>query len=487
LGFGKRGDYIDAHVLPAGFVSSVEGQAVLLHGELNAFSVLALINSRLFQFLINMYCGQHKYPGYVHLLPEPAWLSEAMVLATSAAASAYGLKESFESADETSPMFFHQGTSRFWQAEFIERASKARAELHELEMRVNSSIFEAYELSESAKDLILKDTSAEPTTGGVLDQSITKFWSTNLFHFLLGCIYGRWDVRCVNAEQLPQRYDAFAALPSTPPAWLDSSEPESEYPIEIIGFGIMSADESFKNSFSKHLSDVLKYIYAESADEMELVIARQLGFSSLRAYLSDDIGFFADHLEKYSKGRRQAPIYWPISTASGGFTLWIYYPSLTSQTLYTAVNDFVEPKLRQVARDVAALREKGSARSRDDEKAFEALQGLELELIELRDTLLRIAPTYRPNHDDGVQITAAPLWQLFQHKPWQKVLKDTWTKLEKGDYDWAHLAMAYWPDRVRAKCKTDRSLAITHDLEELYEPSSSAVRGKRKKKRGDEG
>jgi hypothetical protein len=42
------------------------------------------------------------------------------------------------------------------------------------------------------------------------------------------------------------------------------------------------------------------------------------------------------------------------------------------------------------------------------------------------------------------------------------VLKDTWTKLEKGDYDWAHLAMAYWPDRVREKCKTDKSLAIAH-------------------------
>jgi hypothetical protein len=135
----------------------------------------------------------------------------------------------------------------------------------------------------------------------------------------------------------------------------------------------------------------------------------------------------------------------------------------------------VEPKLRQVARDAADLREKGSARSRDDEKAFEGLQSLELELIELRDTLLQIAPTYRPNHDDGVQIAAAPLWQLFQHKPWQKVLKDTWTKLEKGDYDWAHIAMAYWPDRVRKKCKHDKSLAIAHDLEAQFNQDNGTI------------
>ena len=46
--------------------------------------------------------------------------------------------------------------------------------------------------------------------------------------------------------------------------------------------------------------------------------------------------------------------------------------------------------------------------------------------------MLRIAPTYRPNHDDGVQITATPLWPLFRHKPWQKTLKETWAKLENG-------------------------------------------------------
>ncbi|MFT2612539.1 hypothetical protein, partial [Escherichia coli] len=80
----------------------------------------------------------------------------------------------------------------------------------------------------------------------------------------------------------------------------------------------------------------------------------------------------------------------------------------------------------------------------------------------------------KPNHDDGVQISACPLWPLFRHKPWQKVLKDTWAKLEKGDYDWAHLAMNYWPERVREKCKTDKSLAIAHGLEDLYiEPEAA--------------
>ena len=169
---------------------------------------------------------------------------------------------------------------------------------------------------------------------------------------------------------------------------------------------------------------------------------------------------------------------------SCSYTLWVYYPSLSSQTLYTAINDFVEPKLKQVGADVTALRNKAAARTRDDEKQFEALQAFELELIELRDTFLKLAPTYKPNHDDGVQISAAPLWPLFRHKPWQKVLKDTWAKLEKGDYDWAHLAMNYWPERVREKCKTDKSLAIAHGLEELYEEPEAKPKKTRKKKAG---
>ena len=115
------------------------------------------------------------------------------------------------------------------------------------------------------------------------------------------------------------------------------------------------------------------------------------------------------------------------------------------------------------------------------EKELEQTQDLELELMELRDTLLEIAKYYKPSHDDGVQITAAPLWQLFRYKPWQKVLNDTWEKLEQGDYDWAHLAMNYWPERVLRKCHQDRSLAIAHDVEDTFwhEVEVPVMRGKK--------
>lgn len=315
--------------------------------------------------------------------------------------------------------------------------------------------------------------------------------------YLMGCVFGRWDIRFATAQRQPESLpDPFAPLPVCPPGMLQNERglPANEhelpegYPLPIAWSGVLVEDEGHFGDVIERVQYALRVIWKERADSIEESTTTQLGAKSLREYLRRSNGFFADHLKRYTKSSRKAPIYWPLSTTSGSYTLWVYYPGLTSQTLYTAINDFVEPKLKQVGDDVTALRNKGSARTRDDEKQFEALQAFELELIELRDTLLKLAPTYKLNHDDGVQISAAPLWPLFRHKPWQKVLKDTWTKLEKGDYDWAHLAMNYWPERVREKCKTDKSLAIAHGLEELYiEPESAPKKTRgRKKSGGDE-
>ena len=111
-----------------------------------------------------------------------------------------------------------------------------------------------------------------------------------------------------------------------------------------------------------------------------------------------------------------------------------------------------ESKLHEVTEQLDVLRTKTS-RSKQEENDLERLLDLEQELKDFRDELLRVAQFWKPNLNDGVQITAAPLWKLFQHKPWQKTLQDTWEKLEKCEYDWAHLAYSLWPDRVRDKCR----------------------------------
>lgn len=466
IGYGKRGYYIDAHVLPKGFISSVEGQAVLLNKQINPFSVLAFFNSRIFQTLINLYCGQHKYPGYVHLLPTPDWESEQMKIAARIAEKIYFKKFAFEASDETSPYFFYENTEKFWSINYIEKMVAEKEEVHLLESKVNDLIEESYQLNEAAIQYVEKYSEKEPSTGGVIDSDPTRFWANNLFHYIIGCVFGRWDIRLTKTNKdLPKYSNPFIEIPHFPPAYLNANDDLDNYPLDINFKGVYSSDYSSGGDLLIQIEKAFCVVFTDAAEEIEAKVCEALGWDSLKQGLTQ---FFSEHMLKYSKGRKQAPIYWPLSTSSGSYTLWLYYPGLTNQTLYTSVNDFLDPKIKQVARDAANLRNKGSKRSSADEKQLDKLQTLERELIELRDILLKIAPNYNPNQDDGVQITAAPLWQLFRHKNWQKVLKDTWTKLEKGDYDWSHMAMNYWPGRVREKCKVDKSVAIAHGLEELY-------------------
>jgi len=260
--------------------------------------------------------------------------------------------------------------------------------------------------------------------------------------------------------------------------------PES-YPLLISWRGILVDDEGHKEDIVARVREAMEVIWKERSGAIEEEACQILGIKSLREYFAKPGNFFADHLKRYSKSRRQAPIYWPLSTASGSYTLWLYYHRLNDQMLFTCINDYVEPKLKEVTRETERLR--GVAkRSREEERDLENLVELERELAEFRDELLRVAKFWKPNLNDGVQITASPLWKLFRLPKWQKTLKDTWQKLEKGDYDWAHLAYSIWPDRVKKKCVTDKSLAIAHGLEELYvEPPAGAKKKVRKAKKAE--
>jgi len=141
--------------------------------------------------------------------------------------------------------------------------------------------------------------------------------------------------------------------------------------------------------------------------------------------------------------------------------------------------DFVDPKLKAVRAEIGALRETNTHHAR-----LEELLDLEKELLDFHAEIERIIKLpWKPNLNDGVLITASPLWKLFRLPKWQKDLKACWEELEKGEYDWAHLAYSIWPERVENVCKKDRSIAIAHNLEHLCEvvPSKAKAKSKRKK------
>lgn len=486
LTWPRRTNGLSFRVMPQGCIFADKGPAAFVADDApdDLLALCALVNSQAFSLLVSVQLARVELAqsfevGLIQQTPIPELsVAQQATLATQAH-RAWSLKRTLDTIEENSHAFALPAALRARLGDYDQPAIES--ELARIQAGIDAMAFDLYGFSEADRAAVPasqgsankgdfeagddKDGEVSDDVGSDDEGSAAPIDHTaGLLSWALGVAFGRFDWRLATGERAaPPEPEPFDPLPSKSPGML----PDGAAPFHAHGGILVDA--------AGHPHDLVRV--------MEEVLARvdTPAPGDLRRWLQKD--FFPFHLQRYSKSRRKAPIYWPLSTPSGSYTLWVYYPCLSSQTLYTAINDFVEPKLKQVGDDVATLRNKGNGRTRDDEKQFEALQGLEAELLELRDKLQEIAPGYKPKHDDGVQITAAPLWPLFRNKPWQKVLRDTWAKLEKGEYDWAHLAMAYWPDRVREKCKTDKSLAIAHGLEDLYaepEAAPKKTRGRRK-------
>jgi hypothetical protein len=439
--------------LPSDSVFSIRG-AVAFTERNHLLALLGLMSSHLFDYIYKLLLGRFGHPEFsigalqkVPICPDPP--SKLAELADRS----WRLKRRLHASEETGHAFVLP-SSLLARTDVVDPTEVA-SEIESLQEQIDAISIEKYGLTETdTKTLFLTTGDIEnEDVSEAADDIVEDFQSREMdatLSWSVGVSFGRFDWRLATGErEAPGEPDPFDPLPAKSPGMLpDGAEPFHAH------FGILVDDPGHPQDLSRLIEDILATVDSPAPRDV-------------RRWLRRD--FFPHHLKQYSKSGRKAPIYWPLSTASGGYTLWLYYPAVTDQTLYTAANDFVGPKLEATSRLIADLRTR-TDRSRDEERQLEQLQDLEAELKELQDELLRLAPTWKPNHDDGVQITATPLWRLFRHRSWQTVLKETWEKLEKGDYDWSHLAMSYWPDRVRKKCRTEKSLAIAHNLEQLYEP-----------------
>ncbi len=315
-------------------------------------------------------------------------------------------------------------------------------------------------------------------TGTYLYSDLSKVIA-GVISYAIGAAFGRWDIRYATGERpAPVLSDPFAPLPVCPPGMFQGIDSlpisteegrrllaEGDYPIEVAWDGILVDDSQHAFGIERAVRTALATIWGSRFDALEQDALDILGVSDLREWFNKPNGFFSDHLSQYSKSRRQAPIYWPISTDSGSYTLWIYYQRLSHQTLFTAINEYIDPKLKDVTEKLNSLRSKTN-RSKLEEEELENLSVLSSELDDFRSELLRVGRGWKPNLNDGVQINAAPLWRFFRFKKWRETLKKTWEELEEGKYDWAHLALSLWPERVVRTAHKDRSIAIAHRLEE---------------------
>lgn len=472
-----RAHRLSPQALPRNSIFSVRGYTAHTP-EGDELPTLAIFSSSAFDYLFKTALGRFGYPefivGVLQNVPWPAVPAQEANELAQLALSAWKLKRSLSTTDELSHAF--ELPSALQGKASRPAPHSIRNELQCIQEQIDEIVFDLFNFTDVDRMEVKSHGSSQSVDGGDGETEAEEAeeseepieasdQSTDLLSWAVGVSFGRFDWRLATKERAePLVPEPFDALPATSPGMLpEGSEPFHRHQ------GILVDDPGHRHDLARLVEDVLG----------------QVGVTpnvDVRNWLQSQ--FFDVHVRRYSRSRRKAPIYLPLATSSGSYTVWLYYPRVDHQTLYTVVNDFVEPKLKQVEGDLAPLRVKGKNRSREDERRYEALQFLEQELIELRDQVLKLAPSYKPSYDDGVQVAAAPLWPLFRNKSWQKFLKETWTKLEKGEYDWAQLAMNYWPDRVGERCKTDKSLAIAHGLEHLYQapPTKAAAKRGRKAK-----
>ncbi len=512
ISWALRTAMFQPHIVTKQVLATASRNMAQLKDQNDTLYTCALWNSKYFDYILKLSMeadsGNPKFiNGVVNLSPFPELSVELKEKLACETLLNHSLIENIFNKIETSlyfklPVINNQTSlkSTFKNYQFDLQNNK-RYHLSSLDS-INDMVYDYFNISIDEQfdinEIVFKSRAREE--GAIFDKSDREFVE-GVFSWLIGCVFGRWDVRfALHTDWLPVKYDIFSSLPACSPgslintdylpasdnnivseAWLSArktienkevkvekpSITKKDYPIPVLWDGVGVVDKNHPNDIFQYIRSVIKEIWQTKAGEIEDELTELLGGSDLVEWLNSPNRFFNSHLNQYSQNKRTAPIYWPISTASGGYTVWLYYPKLTDQTLVAVINNYLQPKIDEVIKQKKPL-ELNSILDNKGLKELKELNDFEHELEEMKKELLRItALPYKPNHDDGVLITAAPLHKLFRHTKWRKETEDCWKELETGEYDWAHLAYSIWPNRVAKKCKRDLSMAIAHGLEDI--------------------
>ena len=501
--YGERGDIIDAQILKPNMFTTQGyiGIPAKTHDE--GYICTSFVNSILSQYFLNLYSGGHKMTTYVNQIPMPQYNSkEEEVVQT--VKNAILIKRHWFSLEETN-LEYH---GLIAQMDIDQSISKA---LDKMQEQLNSDYIRYQELVSKNDDLWMDLAGIEPDSDfrktlndykqrrpyeellsidgasntNVIDK---KVMAQEIVMELVGMAFGRWDADYATGKKtIPEFGDVFDALPFMPVVSLQNESspnasgsgfPAREQNIPRKGTnnsqggntngayfsipedGILSMDADSPLSLTTHVRDVMRYIWDERADDIEYELCKLIGCKNLQNYLESPTGFFDYHFKRYTKSRRKAPIYWPLSSEDGSMTYWVYYPKLNQNTLHSLILKLRDENERLHSQIAAST----------DKTQQTLLRGRQQQVEGMMEELNNIINAgYKPNHDDGVPVTSCPLVKLIAHRGWKQECTENWEDLQKGEYDWSHLAMSMFPARVTQKAKKDWCLALTHGLEHLCE------------------
>jgi hypothetical protein len=461
-----------ARLSPGGFIHDVSGMTCFPKEEDIAI-ILGVLNSRVAKYILSALNPTiHFQVGDIERLPVPEERNERIVELVN---KCIELAKQDSRESEITYDFIRPLSS-------IEEYKARKAEVARLEAEIDREVSKLYGLSENDLEFIERELSAASGEVAVDDsessaeaaeedelsnQALSPTdWALSWISYAAGIAFGRFEVG---------KADGLGRGDFSP----EVGRKLQDY---ISKDGLLVNDSWQPLDLAGRCLKILEVLLGEKEAAQRIKIAFGEGDSlePLQVWFNRFTGLPKDSFWKYHfQLYRKRPVYWPFQSPDRRYTIWVFHERLTRDTLFQIKNDIVEPRLRMVERTIADLRLQAQ-KDRPAQKELDRLLELRDDLAEFSKRLRAVGERgYGPHIDDGVLLNAAPLHELLPSWP---ETKKAWADLEKGEYDWAQQAMEFWPERVREKCRTNRSLAIAHGLEELCEVpdnSKEKERGKR--------
>ena len=421
---------------------------------------LSISNSIVFSLLLSLQMAFGSYEvGVIQRTPLPPISQPAYKELKNLTLQIVDLKRNIDRNDETTRPFVlpsvttpnKNGSLSECASLFDTEISKVSVDAGEIQHQIDTIAFDLYGINDKDRKAIEEafcDRPAPINAPPTAPPSLTA----DLLSYTLGTIFGRWDVRYATGErQPPELPDPFAPLPTCSPGMLQGEdglplaphEIPPDYPLKVDADGILVDDEGHPDDIIARVRDGLALIWGNRADAIEKEACEILGIRSLRDYFRKPGagGFWDDHVKRYSKSRRKAPIYWLLQSAKKNYGIWIYYPRMDGDTLYKALR-YAKDKLAMEERRLEDLRKEreqsgtGGAVVKKMEKEIDGQEAFISELHDFVEKLERAASlNLIPEHDDGVVLTIAPLRELV---PWNEP-KNYWEELIEGKYAWSSI------------------------------------------------
>lgn len=467
---------LSVRMMPEGMIFDHAGNCIFPDNYNLTYFFLALMNSKLIAYFLTLLNPTiNIYTGDIERIPVPhADPSKANELTELAIA----LSQSMSAQDETTYEFIMPPA---WLGGREDVAAGAR-ELAEVEWEIDEEIYRLYSISTEDRQAIeIELAQPSPMTydaGTVIgEEPVTE--DNDSISMIDTAPNANMIAEKITLQVLAMRWVSYAVgitlgrfQPGVEGALgYGHVSPEDAASLRALAIptGIAVLDPGHEDDLVALVERALSLLVGDA--QVEPLVTAATGGHPLSEWLVRD--YFKQHVQQY----RKRPIYWLLQSPKRRYSLWLFHERITRDTLHLLQgNRYLGGRINRLRSEVQAERERvtpmpQNAERRRLEREIDALEG-DLTDLEAFAKALAAATSqtnsrgeivgWTPELDDGVLINLAPLWTLLPS--WATEPKRCWQALERGDYDWSHTAMRYWPDRVLVKCQTNVSYSLAHGV-----------------------